>query len=99
MLMAGLDGIINHIDPTAEGFGPIDEDIFSWTDERRAAIQKLPTSLEEALSCLESDHEFLTRNDVFDVEMIRNWIKAKRAEDYEIRIRPHPYEIEKYFDF
>ncbi len=49
MLMAGLDGIYRKIDPTAEGFGTIDEDIFKWTPERRAIIKKLPTSLNESL--------------------------------------------------
>ena len=99
MLMAGLDGILNKIDPTAEGFGPIDEDIFTWSAEKRATIKRLPTSLEEAVQCLESDQDFLKRDGVFDDLLIADWIKFKRAEDYEIRIRPHPYEIEKYFDF
>lgn len=99
MLMAGLDGIKNQIDPTLEGFGPIDEDIFSCSEEKRAAIKRLPTSLEEAVKCLEDDHQFLLVNHVFDELMIKDWIKVKRAEDYEIRLRPHPYEVEKYFDF
>lgn len=99
MLLAGLDGIRNKIDPTAEGFGPIDEDIFSWSDEKRATITRLPTSLEEAVTALENDHEFLMFNQIFDEDLIRAWIKFKRCEDYEVRIRPHPYEVEKYFDF
>jgi len=99
MLMAGIDGIRNQIDPTAEGFGPIDEDIFSWTEEKRSTIKSLPTSLEEAMRSLEIDHEFLLFNNVFEEFLIQDWIKAKRAEDCELRMRPHPYEIEKYFDF
>ncbi|MCA1954156.1 MAG: type I glutamate--ammonia ligase [Anaerolinea sp.] len=97
-LMAGLDGIRNKIDPTAAGFGPIDDDIFTWPEERRATIKSLPTSLEEALKALEQDHQFLLEGAVFDETMIQNWIKAKRAEDRQLRLRPHPYEIELYFD-
>lgn len=98
MLMAGIDGIRNNIDPTAEGFGPIDENIFSWTPEKRATIKSLPTSLEEALKSLESDYQFLLEGDVFSKELIFDWIKAKTKEDYQIRTRPHPYEIEMYYD-
>jgi glutamine synthetase len=98
MLMAGIDGIKNKIDPTAEGFGPIDENIFNWSEEKRATIKSLPTSLEEAVAALEADHAFLLENEVFDMEMIREWITTKRAEDIEIRKRPHPYEVERYFD-
>ncbi|KAF0112489.1 MAG: glutamine synthetase [Chloroflexi bacterium] len=98
MLLAGIDGIINKIDPTAEGFGPIDENIFTWSKEKRTAIKSLPTTLEEAVSALESDHAFLVNQSIFDKEMITEWIATKRAEDSEIRTRPHPYEIEKYFD-
>lgn len=98
MLMAGIDGIKNKIDPTAEGFGPIDDNIFNWSEEKRATIQSLPTSLEEAVSALEADHQFLLQDEVFDLEMIREWITTKRSEDIEIRKRPHPYEVERYFD-
>lgn len=98
MLMAGIDGIQNQIDPSTEGFGPFDEDIFTWPAEKLALIKNLPTSLEVALDALESDHEFLLKGDVFSEEMIRDWIRAKRAEDYQIRTRPHPYEVQMYFD-
>ncbi|MHB1482852.1 MAG: glutamine synthetase, partial [Bellilinea sp.] len=98
MLMAGIDGIQRKIDPTAAGFGPIDEDIFTWTPEKRNSIHGLPTTLEEALQALESDYEFLLAGGVFDAEIIRDWVKAKRAEDLQVRSRPHPYEIEMYYD-
>ncbi len=98
MLMAGIDGIKKQIDPTAAGFGPIDVDIFTLPEEKRATIKKLPTSLGEALVALEGDHEFLLAGDVFDEDMIQNWIKTKHREEYEIQIRPHPYEIEQYYD-
>jgi glutamine synthetase len=98
MLMAGLDGLRRRTDPAAAGFGPIDENIFAWTPERRATIKALPTSLQEALDALETDHDFLLAGDVFDDETIADWIRAKRAEDYEVRNRPHPYEVQLYFD-
>jgi len=98
MLMAGIDGIVKQIDPTAAGFGPIDVDIFTLPEEKRATIKKLPTSLGEALVALEADHDFLLAGDVFEEDMIQNWIKIKRREEYEIQIRPHPYEIEQYYD-
>ena len=98
-LMAGLDGIRNRIDPTEAGFGPIDENIFAWSDEQRARIKPLPSSLNEALYALEADHAFLTESGVFSEEMIRQWVNHKRhSEYYAVRNRPHPYEMSLYFD-
>ncbi len=98
-LMAGLDGIRRKIDPTAAGFGPFDKNIFAMTDEERAQIKGLPTSLDEALDALEADHAFLTEGEVFAGEMIQQWIDYKRKhEAMEIRNRPHPYEMSLYFD-
>lgn len=98
MLLAGLDGIRREIDPTQAGFGPFNEDIFSWPEEKRAAIQSLPTSLEQALAALELDHAFLTENGIFPEDLIAEWIKVKTREDYQVRVRPHPYEVQMYFD-
>jgi len=98
MLMAGLDGIIKKIDPSRAGFGPFDEDIFKWPVEKRATIKNLPTSLEKALNALEDDHAFLLQGEVFDHDMLLEWIQLKREEDYQIRTRPHPYEVQLYFD-
>ncbi|MFP4343420.1 MAG: type I glutamate--ammonia ligase [Anaerolineales bacterium] len=97
-LLAGIDGIQRQLDPTELGFGPIDEDIFSWPAERRAQIKALPTSLEEAMVALEEDHDFLLTGDVFNADLIERWIKRKRWEDRQVRNRPHPYEIELYYD-
>jgi glutamine synthetase len=97
-LLAGIDGIERQLDPTELGFGPIDEDIFSWPTERRAQIKALPTSLEEAMVALEEDHDFLLTGDVFNADLIERWIKQKRWEDRQVRNRPHPYEIELYYD-
>ncbi len=98
MLLAGLDGIAQKIDPTEAGFGPINEDIFSWSAERRSVIQSLPTSLTEALAALDADHDYLTNEGIFPAALIEQWSSAKRAEDQAVRSRPHPYEIELYFD-
>jgi glutamine synthetase len=98
-LLAGLDGIQRQIDPTQAGFGPIDANIFAWSEAQRASIKQLPGSLEEALAALESDHEFLIRDEVFSEELIQQWIGHKREmEAYPVRTRPHPYEMSLYFD-
>jgi glutamine synthetase len=99
MLMAGLDGIRNKIDPTAAGFGPIDQNVFAWTDEQRSRIKALPSSLDEALRALEADHEFLTAGGVFTEELLKQWVDFKRNQEYyAVRNRPHPYEMSLYFD-
>ncbi len=99
MLMAGLDGIRNRIDPTEAGFGPIDQNIFAWSEEQRASIKSLPSSLNEALRALEADHDFLTIGGVFHEDLIWQWIEYKRNQEYfAVRNRPHPYEMSLYFD-
>jgi glutamine synthetase len=98
ILMAGLDGLNNQIDPTKAGFGPIDENIFSWSEEQRNKIKALPCSLTLAMDALEADHAFLTYKNVFSDDLIKAWIQAKRGEEKQISIRPHPYEIETYYD-
>ncbi len=98
-LMAGLDGIKRQLDPTELGFGPIDANVFDWTSSEREQIMSLPGSLEEALEALENDHDFLLEGDVFSEELLQKWIDRKREKDIpQIRNRPHPYEIEMYFD-
>ena len=98
-LLVGLDGIRNKIDPTKAGFGPFEANIFSWTNEQRAKIKKLPGSLNEALIALEEDHDFLTVDEVFTEEMIQQWVDYKRHYEYfPVRNRPHPFEMSLYFD-
>lgn len=97
-LMAGLDGIRNKIDPREHGFGPIDENVFAWPPERREVIKPLPSSLREALEALDRDHAYLLEGGVFDEGHIDDWIKSKYREYYEIRNRPHPYEMFLYYD-
>lgn len=96
-LLAGLDGIRQQLDPTALGFGPMDDDIFAWPPERRAEIRALPTSLGEALGALEADRAFLLADGAFTTEVLDRWIAKRRGEEREVQVRPHPYEIELYY--
>jgi len=97
-LMAGLDGIKKKIDPTKEGFGPIDENVFKWSAEKQAKIDSLPSSLEEALQSLEEDHEFLLEGGVFTKSLLETWVDLKRKELQSLIGRPHPKEIEMYYN-
>ena len=95
MLMAGIDGIENKIDPGE----PLDKDIYSLSPEELSGIPTMPASLEEALDELESDHAFLLKGDVFTEDSVTNWIEYKRENEVDpIRVRPHPHEFELYFD-
>jgi glutamine synthetase len=95
MLMAGLDGIENKIDPGK----PLDKDIYGLGPQELKDIPSLPPSLEEALNCLEKDHEFLLKGDVFTEDIMRLWINYKRQREVDpMRLRPHPYEFALYFD-
>jgi glutamine synthetase len=95
MMMAGLDGIENKIDPGE----PLDRDIYSLSPEELQDVPVLPGSLEEALDCLQDDHEFLLRGDVFTEDALLTWLEYKReAECKQVAIRPHPHEFELYFD-
>lgn len=95
MLCAGIDGIKNKIEPPE----PIDQDIYELSPEDLAKIASTPASLKEALSALESDHDFLTQGGVFTEDFIQNWISYKLdTEVIPMDIRPHPYEIALYYD-
>lgn len=99
MLLAGMDGIQCKIDPTEAGFGPIDANIFDWTDKQRSTVKSLPASLNQALIALENDHNFLLAGDVFSEPLIKQWVNYKRNQEYyPVRNRPHPYEMSLYFD-
>jgi glutamine synthetase len=98
-LMAGIDGILNEIDPREAGFGPFDSNIFTWSEAERKEIKGLPATLGQALEALDDDHDFLLAGDVMDAEFIRDWIDYKRTHEHlEVRDRPHPYEMALYFD-
>ena len=95
MLMAGLDGIINKLDPG----DPLDVDLYDLSPEQAAQVQQVPGSLDESLDALEEDHEFLLRGDVFTSDVIETWLHYKRTEELdEVRLRPHPYEFALYYN-
>jgi glutamine synthetase len=95
LMMAGLDGIQNRLDPGS----PVDGDLFEMSEEELAAIPVVPGSLEDALDALEEDHDFLLKGGVFTEDLIETWIKYKReAECDAIRLRPHPWEFALYYD-
>jgi len=95
MLMAGIDGIENKIDPGP----PLDKNIYALTPEEAQGIPVMPSSLEEALDELAADHEFLLKGDVFTDDSVQNWISYKRETEVEpMKLRPHPHEFELYFD-
>ncbi len=98
-LLAGIDGMRRALDPTALGFGPVDDDIFAWPAEKRAGIKSLPTSLAAAMDALDHDREFLLAGGVFSADLIERWIARKREEERAVATRPHPYEIELYYGF
>ena len=98
LLMAGLDGVKNKIDPHANGWGPYDVNLYHLSDEEKAKLKHLPTSLEQALDALEADHDYLTAGGVFPEELIRNFIKTKREECRQIANIPHPAEFERYYN-
>lgn len=99
LLMAGIDGILNKIDPTEAGFGPFDINVFDMPEEERNKIEALPTSLEEALEELKKDHDFLLKDGVFDEHFINNWIKFKYDKEVmKIAKVPSPIEFELYYD-
>lgn len=95
MLMAGLDGIQNRIDPGP----PLDKDIYDLSPEELKDVPSLPGSLDESLKALENDHEFLLKGDVFSQRMIDRWIEYKREREIQVlRLRPHPLEFSMYYD-
>jgi glutamine synthetase len=95
MLMAGLDGIQNKIDPGS----PLDKDIYELGPEELKDVPSVPGSLEAALAALENDHEFLLKGDVFTQDAVDTWIDYKRKREVDpVRLRPHPYEFVLYFD-
>ena len=95
MLMAGLDGIEDKVDPGS----PLDKDIYALAPEELAQVPVLPGTLSEALDCLNEDHEFLLKGDVFTDDALETWIEYKRENEcQQVAARPHPHEFELYFD-
>ncbi|SDU65108.1 type I glutamate--ammonia ligase [Jiangella alkaliphila] len=95
MLMAGVDGIRNKIEPPE----PVDKDLYELPPEEHANIATVPASLGEALDALEGDHDYLLEGGVFTDDLVETWIDWKRVNEIDpIRLRPHPHEFELYFD-
>jgi len=95
LMMAGLDGIQQRIDPGP----PVDVDLFELGEEELARIPHVPASLDEALDALEADHAFLLEGGVFTEDLIETWIAHKRREEADqVRMRPHPWEFALYYD-
>ncbi|WP_097870527.1 type I glutamate--ammonia ligase [Streptomyces sp. rh34] len=95
LLMAGLDGVKNKIEPAE----PIDKDLYELAPEEHANVQQVPTSLPAVLDALEADNEYLQAGGVFTPDLIETWIDYKRTHEIApIQLRPHPHEFELYFD-
>ncbi len=95
MMMAGLDGIESKTDPGE----PLDRDIYSLSPQELANVPTMPGTLEEALECLEDDHDFLLKGDVFTEDAVSTWLAYKRENECaQVALRPHPHEFELYYD-
>ena len=95
MLLAGIDGIKNKIEPAES----IDKHLYELPPDEHADIDVVPTSLSALMDALEADHEFLLQGDVFTADLIETWIDYKRTNEVdELRLRPHPHEFAMYFD-
>ncbi len=95
MLMAGLDGIQNQIDPGE----PIDKDLYDLPPEEAAQVAQIPGSLSAVLDALEADHDFLLQGDVFTEDLLEAYISYKRENEIDpVSIRPHPHEFTLYYD-
>jgi glutamine synthetase len=94
LLMAGLDGVQNKLDPGE----PLDKNIYELPPEELKKVPNVAGSLGEALDSLEADHEFLLKGDVFTRDFLEMWVSTKRKEHDALRLRPHPYEFFLYYD-
>jgi glutamine synthetase len=95
MVMAGIDGIKNKVEPPE----PLDKDLYELPPDEAKAVPQVPGSLEQVLDTLEADHEYLLEGGVFTGDLIETWIDFKRANEIDpMRLRPHPHEFELYFD-
>jgi glutamine synthetase len=98
ILMAAVDGIKNRIDPSAEGFGPYDKNMYTLTEDEKKKVRALPASLEEAICAANDDQDYLLAGGVFTKSIINSQLTRLRKECDEIGIVPHPAEFRKYFD-
>ncbi|MCL2634731.1 MAG: type I glutamate--ammonia ligase [Oscillospiraceae bacterium] len=98
ILMAGIDGVINEINPSDEGFGPYDFNLYDISEEEKAKITQLPRTLDEALDALEADCDFLKAGNVFPEKLIEIWIKKRREDAARYNTIVQPIEYEMYYD-
>ncbi len=98
LLMAGIDGIRNEIEPSKYGFGPVDRDLYSMTPKELKEISSVPGSLDESLKALENDLAFLLEGGVFTSDLIEKYIELKRGQSDIVRLRPAPIEFSLYYD-
>jgi len=98
ILMAGLDGIKNQIDPAQYNLGPYDDNVFAWNEDKKAQLLSIPTNLVEALQALKDDHQFLLEGNVFNENLIESHIEIKMKEFEAISARPHPQEFLLYYN-
>jgi len=98
IMLAGLDGVRRKLDPTEEGFGPFETNLYDLPKEELEKIRSFPSSLSGALDALEVDREYLTADGVFPEYLLDEWIATKRKDIEEMRVVPHPWEVARYYD-
>jgi glutamine synthetase len=98
IMLAGLDGIRRKLDPTEEGFGPYETNLYELPADDLARIRSFPESLGEALDALEKDRDYLTRDGIFPDYLLDEWINTKRKDIEDMRVVPHPWEVARYYD-
>ncbi len=91
--MAGLDGIKNKIHPGE----PVDDNLYDLSPEKLRSLPSLCSSLEQALDCLEADHQFLLEGDVFSTDLLKAYIEIKREEVALLNMTTHPVEFDLYY--
>jgi len=95
MLLAGIDGIKNKIEPAQ----PIDKDLYELPPDEHAEVATVPGSLPAVMDSLEADHDYLLEGGVFTPDLIETWIDYKRTHEImPVAVRPHPHEFELYYD-
>jgi len=98
IMLAGLDGIRRKLDPTKEGFGPYEKNLYELPEDELQRIRSFPESLGEALDALETDRAYLTRDSIFPEYLLDEWIGTKRKDIEDMRVVPHPWEVARYYD-
>ena len=98
ILLAGIDGIKNKIDPKDYNWGPFDFNLYELTDKQKAKLDKLPKTLDEAIEALRKDNDYLLVDDVFTKDLIESWINVISKDADKVNRMPHPAEFELYYN-